>query len=87
MAFERQATLNSYSPMQFAEALGLDMKVFEECLSSNEAATWVTASRQKGAKIGVSSTPTFYVNMRRVETDSKLTDLKQAIDSAIKRGR
>ena len=42
-----------------AEALGLDMKAFRECLDSNRYEAEVRNDREEGAAVGVEGTPTF----------------------------
>jgi len=50
----------------FAKSQGLDADGFKSCLSSPEAAKAVEANRADGVTIGISSTPTIYVNGRPV---------------------
>lgn len=50
----------------FAKEQGLDADAFKSCLSSPEAAKAVEANRADGVTLGISSTPTVYVNGRPV---------------------
>ena len=50
----------------FAKNQGLDTDAFKSCLSSPEAAKAVEANRADGITLGISSTPTVYVNGRPV---------------------
>lgn len=50
----------------FAKDAGLDADAFKSCLSSPEAAKAVEANRADAITLGVSSTPTIYVNGRPV---------------------
>lgn len=45
-----------------AKKIGLKMDVFEKCLSENKYLAQVKADMEEGKKIGVKSTPTFFVN-------------------------
>ena len=51
---------------QYAATLGLDMTQFNECLQRDKYATPVEQEVQQGNRLGVSSTPTFFVNGRPV---------------------
>ena len=51
---------------QYAATLGLDMTQFNECLQRDKYATPVEQDVQQGNRLGVSSTPTFFVNGRPV---------------------
>lgn len=50
----------------FAERSGLDAGAFKSCLASPEAAAAVDASRANGQELEVSSTPTIFINGRRI---------------------
>jgi protein-disulfide isomerase len=50
----------------FAGQTGLDLVGFKSCLASPEAAAAVDASRENGQQLEVSSTPTVFVNGRRI---------------------
>jgi protein-disulfide isomerase len=58
---------NAYDEFNsFAKDQGLDADAFKSCLSSPEAAKAVEANRADGITLGISSTPTVYVNGRPV---------------------
>jgi protein-disulfide isomerase len=46
----------------FAESAGLDVAVFEECLSSGQHAAAVQADLEQGIQLGVNGTPAFFLN-------------------------
>ena len=50
----------------FAEQSGLDAGAFKSCLGSPEAAAAVEASRANGQELEVTSTPTIFINGRRI---------------------
>lgn len=64
----------------YAERVGLDGEEFTSCLGSEEAAEVVRQDRAAGAGWGVSGTPTFFVNGRRVTGMPGLPAMKQIID-------
>ena len=58
---------NAWSKMtDFAEKSRLDTGAFKSCLASPEAAAAVDASRTNGQELEVTSTPTIFINGRRI---------------------
>jgi protein-disulfide isomerase len=58
---------NAWSKMtDFAADAGLNPEVFKACLASPEAGAAVDASRDNGQQLDVNSTPTVFVNGRRL---------------------
>jgi protein-disulfide isomerase len=58
---------NAWTKMNdFAGQVGLDPERFKSCLASPEAAAAVDASRANGHQLDVASTPTMFVNGRRI---------------------
>lgn len=51
----------------YAEHIGLDMEQFQEDLESEEIANRVESQRQEGIRRMVNSTPTFFVNGRKLQ--------------------
>ena len=58
---------NAWAKMNdFAGQTGLDLVTFKSCLASPEAGAAVDASRANGQQLEVTSTPTVFVNGRRI---------------------
>lgn len=58
---------NAYAKMtDYAGQAGLDSDTFKACLASQQAASAVDASHQNGQRLEVGSTPTVFVNGRRM---------------------
>jgi protein-disulfide isomerase len=58
---------NAWSKMtDFAAQSGLNAETFKACMASPEAGAAVDASRQNGIQLEVGSTPTMFVNGRRI---------------------
>jgi protein-disulfide isomerase len=58
---------NAWTKMtDYAGQSGLDVDTFKSCMASPEAAAAVNASRANGEKLEVNSTPTVFVNGRRM---------------------
>ncbi len=67
---------NAWGKMtDFAGQVGLNADIFKACMASPEAGAAVDASRANGVKLEVSSTPTIFVNGRRmVGSDPRLLE-------------
>jgi protein-disulfide isomerase len=58
---------NSYGKLtDYASQIGLNPDAFKTCLASPQAAAAVDASRENGLGLQVSSTPTIFINGRRI---------------------
>jgi protein-disulfide isomerase len=93
--FENQTKLDPLTP--HAEAVGLDVPKFEQCLSSGRQAAAVRRDMAEAAKAGVSGTPTFFLaytdaNDTKIKTVRRLTgavpyaQLKAEIDKLLAEG-
>jgi protein-disulfide isomerase len=60
--FSGRYSLNKTSYQAYADELGLDMDAFNECLDSGRHNAEVMADFEYAAGLGVSSTPTFFIN-------------------------
>ncbi|WP_029260897.1 MULTISPECIES: DsbA family protein [unclassified Microbacterium] len=66
----------------FAEDLGLDMAAYDAAIADPATAERVQADKSDGEKLEVSSTPSFFVDGRKVELQ-EWDDLEQAIEKAV----
>jgi protein-disulfide isomerase len=85
--FANQQALQVPMLKQYALAVGLDMNAFNECLDSGKHAARVTENLRSGEALGVSSTPTLYVNGRPVVGAQPFDYLKAVIDEELARLR
>lgn len=83
--FQNQSALDTPSLVGYAARLGLDQGEFERCLSSPAAAAKVAEDVATGAAAGVESTPTFFINGRRVPGSLRPEHFQYAL--AIERAR
>ena len=83
MAFDQQKSLNANSHNAFAEKLGLDLTKFKKCGSSKEGAKVVSAGKKEGERVGVSGTPTIFINGRKVTKGYDFETMSQEIDAAL----
>jgi protein-disulfide isomerase len=83
LLFKNQEHLEVDNLVQYASQLGLDAKKFQDALISGRFADKVQRDLQDGYKLGINSTPTVFINGRRVKDKSK-ESLKAVIDAALK---
>ncbi len=80
--FEKQESLSIGSLKDYAEQIGLDTEKFNNCLDSNAKAKYVTADFNEGIGKGVDSTPSFFVNGKKIES-WKYEIFAAALDAAL----
>jgi protein-disulfide isomerase len=69
----------------YARALGLDVERFTRDLGGAEADARIVADHERARTLGVTSTPTFFLNGRELSPDKLKTpaDLRTALDAAL----
>ena len=67
-----------------AADLGLDTMAFTSCLAEGKYLSRVEAEAAEGEQLGVTGTPTFFVNNTRLVGALPFTAFKTAIDNALK---
>lgn len=84
-AFESQTSLSADSPKSLASKIGLDTERFSSCLAGTEAGSKVAKSKAEALRLGLDSTPTFFVNGIRLIAESNLEkELSDAIDRSLR---
>jgi predicted DsbA family dithiol-disulfide isomerase len=85
--FTKQADINkenfSAKVMEIAQAGGLDTQKLKDCLDGKKAMDALKADESEAAALGVNSTPTFFVNGRRLSGAQTYESFKQTIDSEL----
>lgn len=67
-----------------AKKLGLDMAKFNKDIDSDELESKIIAEQSEGIDLGVSATPTFYLNNKKLDpTPSTYEDFKKLIDQQL----
>ena len=96
--FANRKALGSDQLPGYAEAIGLDMSRFRECLDSGRQAEEIRQDLADGQKAGVRGTPTFFLGVanedgstikatRRIRGAVTFGEFKKAIDSMLKTGQ
>ena len=77
---DAQTMFKSYAGM-----LGLNVERFEKDLDSDKTKARVMSDQQEGAKLGVTTTPTIFINNRALPASAlNPNGLRAAIDAALK---
>jgi protein-disulfide isomerase len=71
---------------QRAVSLGLKPEGFNSCLASTKYDAQIQASSTDGSNLGVTGTPTFFINGRRMTGVRSVEQLQEAIDAEVKAG-
>jgi protein-disulfide isomerase len=67
-------------------SLGLDRSALQACLASDRHDKAILESSRDGTKLGVQSTPTFFINGRRMRGARDAATFQEIIDSELKAG-
>jgi len=62
LLFANQSAIKRANLLGYAKKLGLDMTRFNTDLDSDRVTQAIVADQAEGAKLGVSGTPTFFLN-------------------------
>jgi len=80
--YEHQQQLTGEHLHAYAQALGLDLKRFDQDLADNVYAPRVREDFMSGVRSGVNGTPTFFINGVRYDGSHDLDSLLAAVRSA-----
>ena len=83
MLFENQANLKNEDLIKYAKNLRLDTKKFEEELNSGKYNSKVMADLEAGSNVGVSATPTFFINGTKYEGILEIEQFRQIINEEL----
>lgn len=81
---ENQGTFNKDKLKKFADDLGLDTSVFNECFDSGKYSELIQEDSNTASSIGVRSTPTFLINGQPMVGAQPFEIFQQTIDSILK---
>ncbi len=71
----------------YAQEVGLDPAAFEQCLSSGKYQAAVQQDVEEGARLGVSGTPTFFINGQLLSGAQPVEKFVQMIDAELAQAR
>lgn len=82
LLFANQLKFSDTIFSELAKQLGLDMSKFEEDMKSSTLTNRIGNDQADGTRFGVNSTPSFFLNGKKLELSS-FDDLAKAVDDAI----
>jgi protein-disulfide isomerase len=83
LLFANQDKLDSESLAKHAKAVGADEKKFKECFDAKKYADYVRKDMAYGEKLGVRSTPTFFVNGQLLSGALPIEAFSEVIDDEL----
>lgn len=81
--FENQNKLDEKSLKKYAEELGLDTNGFNKCLDSGSKTAKVETDFEEGKSLGVTGTPSFFINGQKVVGAQPYEKFAEIIDVMI----
>ncbi|MBD3263142.1 thioredoxin domain-containing protein, partial [Candidatus Woesearchaeota archaeon] len=81
--FENQISISQNYLQKWAGELGLDTEQFNDCLTSGKYSDKVNKDKNDGIAAGVSGTPTFFVNGKKIVGAQPFSVFQQAIESGL----
>src|SRR4029079_5420672 len=85
--FANQSALTADSLKKYAADTGLDTTKFNQCLDSSKFEGRVQDALAAGNRLGISSTPTVYVNGRMINGAQPIEVFESVIDEELARGK
>jgi protein-disulfide isomerase len=85
--FANQSALTADSLKKYAAETGLDAAKFNQCLDSSKYEAHVEDALAAGNRLGISSTPTVYVNGRMINGAQPIEVFEAVIDEELARGK
>ena len=83
LAFSRQGALHNDSPGELALELDLEEAAFEKCYRSSATEEQVARSEKQARELGLHSTPSLFINGRRVQLRNLEDGLVESIEKAL----
>ena len=83
IAFKNQDKLDAANLTKFAKQAGADEKKFSDCVAAKKFSAKVQEDMQYGEKIGVRSTPTFFINGQLVSGAVPIETFSEVIDDEL----
>ncbi|MBF0340997.1 MAG: DsbA family protein [Magnetococcales bacterium] len=84
LLFDDKTNLDPPELKKAAKTVGLDQAAFDKCLESGKHGARITADLTDGKKLGVTGTPTFFINGVRVVGAQPFEKFKSVIDEELK---
>ena len=87
LAFKNQDKLDTASLEKYAKDAGVNVDKFKECFNSKKYVAAIEKDMQYGEKLGVRSTPTFFINGQLISGAVPIEQFSEIIDEELKGGK
>lgn len=84
LLFEKASSFSLRHFVELAASLNLDTGPFERCLITGRYRPILEEDIEEGQRVGISATPTFFVNGRRFSGTPRVADLQRLIEEELK---
>lgn len=81
--WERQGELRRKTYLEIADELGLNRDAYTQCLDDPKTKEAILAATDLGARLGVTGTPTFFVNGRQMSGGQPIEVLRAVVDAEL----
>jgi predicted DsbA family dithiol-disulfide isomerase len=85
LIFENQREMSSENYMRYATELGLDVEKFKSDLASKTVKTRIQDDLKMAGSLGVTGTPSFFINGRFLSGAQPFASFKTVIDSELEK--
>ena len=68
---------------EYAKKVGADVKRFEDCFENKKYSAQIDASVAEGQRLGINSTPSFFVNSQLVKGAQPISEFREIIEESI----
>lgn len=83
LMFKNQDKLDKASLEKYAKEAGADPKKFSECVAAKKFSSYIQKDIESGEKIGVKSTPTFFINGQILSGAMPIETFSEVIDEEL----
>lgn len=87
MLFANRNNLAEKDLIAYGKKVGVDMAKFEECVKSKKYEAMVQADFEEGARLGVNSTPSFFVSNQPILGARSIEEFNEIIDEELAKGK
>ena len=87
LLFVGQSDLSRESLLQYAEQVGMGRETFARCLDGERFQTEVEKDLNEGRALGVTGTPTFFINGRRLVGAHPVETFREVVREALESAR
>jgi protein-disulfide isomerase len=83
MLYERSPKLGLDNLKSYAKELGLNQSLFSDCLGSGKVKVAVQQDLSEGAQLGITGTPTFFINGRELSGVQPIEAIVELIEAEL----